>query len=118
MSLVITSNRDSDRAKRQEESVYSAWSYRNGLSSTYNIPANSQVCLQSAKVNLDGRATITRNNSWFYTWHGKELKPLGEGFNDGTQVDFNNQTCYPILQAINQGGNERYRRVIENITRT
>ena len=73
MSLVITSNRDSDRAKRQEESVYSAWSYRNGLSSTYNIPANSQVCLQSAKVNLDGRTTLNQNNSWFYTWHGKAL---------------------------------------------
>ena len=103
MSLVITSNRDSDRAKRQEESVYSAWSYRNGLSSTYNIPANSQVCLQSAKVNLDGRTTLNQNNSWFYTWHGKALAPIGQGTDDGKTVDFNNCTTYPILQAVNQG---------------
>ena len=103
MSLVITSNRDSDRAKRQEESVYSAWSYRNGLSSTYNIPANSQVCLQSAKVNLDGRTTLNQNNSWFYTWHGKALSPVDSGTDDGKTVDFNNCTTYPILQAVNQG---------------
>ena len=103
MSLVITSNRDNDRAKRQEDSVYSAWSYRNGLSSTYNIPANSQVCLQSAKVNLDGRTTLNQNNSWFYTWHGKALAPLGQGTEDGSVVDFNNCTTYPILQAVNQG---------------
>ena len=104
MSLVITSNRDSDRSARQEESIYSAYSYRNGLSSTYSIPPNSQVALQSAKVNIDGRATINRNNSMYYTWHGKALTFLGDGTPDGTATDFNNCVNYPILQQINKGG--------------
>ena len=63
MSLVILTNQDQDRTFRQEQSIYSPWSFKNSLSSVYNIPANSQVCLQSAKVNLDGRVTITKNNS-------------------------------------------------------
>jgi len=104
MSLVITSNRDSDRASRQEESIYSAYSYRNGLSSTYSIPANSQVALQSAKVNIDGRATLNRNNSMYYTFHGKALSFVGEGLPDGSVVDFDNCLNYPLLQQLNKGG--------------
>jgi hypothetical protein len=91
MSLVILTNQDQDKTFRQEQSIYSPWSFVNSLSSVYNIPANSQVCLQSAKVNLDGRVTITKNNSIWYDWFGDLLL-------QNVDNDIDNSTSYPIAQ--------------------
>ena len=96
MSLVIASNQDNEIV-RSEQSIFTAWSFRNALSSTYKIPPNSQVCLQSAKVNLDGRSTIEENNSVYYDWYGGELDSAVT--ND---IDFS--TSYPIKQQFVQPG--------------
>ena len=70
MSLVICSNQEKDgTALRQQQSVYNAWSFRNPLSSTMTIPANSQVALQSCKVNVDGRVVFSRNNNKLYHYY-------------------------------------------------
>ena len=71
MSLVIATNKDEDFSFRQDQSIYSAFSFRNSLSSVYKIPAHSQVCLHSSKVDLDGRATITGSNSNYFDWYGE-----------------------------------------------
>ena len=68
MSLVLLTNKDHDTTFRQEDSIYSAYSFKNALSSTFKIPPNSQVALQSCKVNLDGRLTITSGNSRWYDY--------------------------------------------------
>ncbi len=74
MSLVICSNQISDgSSERNRSSIYKAWSFRNQLSSTYKIPANSQVALQSVKVNVDGRVVLSRQNNVFYQYFGKKL---------------------------------------------
>ena len=74
MSLVICSNQISDgAAEKNRSSIYKAWSFRNQLSSTYEIPANSQVALQSVKVNVDGRVVLSRQNNVFYQYFGKKL---------------------------------------------
>jgi len=74
MSLVICSNQVADGSSdRQNQSIYNAWSFRNQLSSTYKIPANSQVALQSVKVNVDGRIVLSRQNNVFYQYFGKKL---------------------------------------------
>ena len=73
MSLVLCSNKDADKTQRQEQSIYNAWSFTNALSSTYEIPENSQVCLHSAKINLDGRSSLTQNNTKYYTWFVNQL---------------------------------------------
>lgn len=99
MSLVITTNAESDRVERQEQSVYSAYSYRNDIGSTYKIPPNSQVCLQSAKVNLDGRLTINNANSLYYDYFGKELSEEAEG------TKLKDTIAYPILQDFSAGSN-------------
>ena len=98
MSLVICSNQDQDKTTRQEQSIYSAWSFKNDLSAVYNIPAQSQVCLHSAKVNLDGRLTISGNNGIYYDWYGQELE---EGTNQQAQAD---STSYPIAQEFGVAG--------------
>ena len=94
MSLVIATNKDQDGTFRQDQSIYSAYSFRNSLSSVYKIPAHSQVCLQSAKVNLDGRATVTGNNSNWFDWFGENLT------NDEPQ---STTTSYPITQSFHTG---------------
>ena len=76
MSLVICSNQDSDGAAQgNTQSVNDAFAFRNELSSTMTIPANSQVALQSVKVNVDGRLTLGKDNSRFYTYFGDIDQP-------------------------------------------
>ena len=93
MSLVICSNQDADgKGNRQQSSVYTPWSFRNTLSSTYKIPANAQVALQSCKVNIDGRVVVSEANSKFYQYFGKKLNL------DGTTAPQHNQTTsYPVF---------------------
>ena len=93
MSLVICSNQDADgKGNRQQSSVYTPWSFRNTLSSTYKIPANAQVALQSCKVNIDGRVVISDANSKFYQYFGKKLNLDGEA-----EPQSNQTTSYPVF---------------------
>lgn len=103
MSLVIATNKDQDDTFRQDESVYSAFSFKNELSSTYKIPPNSQVALQSCKVNLDGRITISANNSWWYDYFGEDLADVETLDDTGAEVDVQKielTTSYPKLQDL------------------
>lgn len=103
MSLVIATNKDQDDTFRQEESIYSAFSFKNDLSSTYKIPPNSQVALQSCKVNLDGRITISANNSWWYDYFGEDLDDVDTLDDTGAETDvakIDVTTSYPKLQDL------------------
>jgi len=98
MSLVIASNQDDELTSRTEQSIYTSYSFRNALSSTYKIPPNSQVCLQSAKVNLDSRITLGGSNGVYYDWFGEAL--------DETLAvpPIDSSTSYPILQQFTSAG--------------
>ena len=103
MSLVICSNQDADgQADRQRSSVYKPWAFRNTLSSTYKIPANAQVALQSCKVNIDGRVVVSESNSKFYQYFGQKLNLDGI-----TEPQSDDTTSYPVytdfLQSNEQG---------------
>ena len=97
MSLVICSNQDSDGAAQgNSQTINDAFAFRNELSSTMTIPANSQVALQSVKVNVDGRVTLGKDNSRFYTYFGDIDKPENEDV-----------TSYPVrVDLIEDGDNE------------
>jgi hypothetical protein len=93
MSLVICSNSfKDDTISRQNNSVDNPFSFRNALSSTYTIPANSQVALQSAKLNIDGKVVYSRNAHKFYQYFGKKLDLDGE-----TEPQIEDTTSHPIL---------------------
>jgi hypothetical protein len=99
MSLVVCSNKDSDGTSRQEQSIYKAWSFRNSLSSAYTIPANSQVALQSCKVNIDGRMVFSRNNHRFYHYFGQKVgtetpTPAGQA------VAIEDTTSHPCITTL------------------
>jgi hypothetical protein len=102
MSLVLLTNKDQDNTLRQEESIYSAWSFKNSLSSTFKIPPNSKVALQSCKVNLDGRLTITGANSWWYDYFGEELDEIDNTDDAGDVVaeKIDLSVYYPKLQDL------------------
>ena len=97
MSLVICSNQEKDGTTlRQNQSVYNAWSFRNPLSSTMTIPANSQVALQSCKVNVDGRVVFSRNNNnKFFHWFGDLLNLDGT-----TAPQVGNSTSHPAIVSL------------------
>ena len=103
MSLVICSNQEKDgQTDRQDQSIYNAWSFRNPLSSTMTIPANSQVALQSCKVNVDGRVVFSRNNQRFYHYFGDKLDLDGT-----TEPQIDDSTSYPAITTLlndNEGG--------------
>jgi len=93
MSLVICSNNFKDGSvARQDNSIENAFSFRNGLSSTYKIPANSQVALQSAKLNINGKVVYSRNVNPFYQYFGKKLNLDGE-----TDPQIEDTTSHPLL---------------------
>lgn len=95
MSLVICSNQISDgSAEGKRSSIYQAWSFRNQLSSTYEIPANAQVALQSVKVNVDGRIPISRQNNVFYQYFGKKLNLDGT-----TSPQIEDVPYYPLFTS-------------------
>ena len=74
MTSVILSNRVNERNYvGMDESIYKAWSFKNNLSSNVIIPANSQVALQSCKVNVDGTFSLNENGDLFYQYYGKQL---------------------------------------------
>jgi hypothetical protein len=92
MSLVICSNQDADgQGDRQRSSVFKPWAFRNTLSSTYKIPKDAQVALQSCKVNIDGRVVVSESNSKFYQYFGQKLNL------DGITAPQSEQTTsYPV----------------------
>ena len=106
MSLVVCSNQDENRRSTQTggttQSIFKPYSFRNALSSTYKIPPNSQVALQSAKYTLDGRLPLTSNTSVLYQYYGEELL-------DDEDINQLSTSC-PIRTPIFEG---RYNDIIE-----
>ena len=74
MSLVICSNRENDRVNDSDGSIYEPFSFRNDMSSTYNIPKDAQVGLHSCKINLNGTMTLS-GNEVFYQYFGRLIDP-------------------------------------------
>ncbi len=104
MSLVICSNQDSDSTtSTTQQSIYKPYSFRNGLSSTYTIPKNGQVALQSCKYNLDGTIPLSGSDQVLYQYFGKDS--ISESEDPANQkFDINlNSASVPIRTQIFKG---------------
>lgn len=74
MSLVICSNvPNEDSVVATETSIFKPFQFRNHLGSTLTIPKNSEVALQSAKINLDGSILIGDGQRVFFQYMGYEI---------------------------------------------
>lgn len=96
MSLVVCANAERDNINDNlDGGLNNAWSFRNTLSSTYKIPANSQVALQSCKINVDGRVVVTGDNANFYQYFGEKLDLDGD-----TSPQSEDTTSYPVFCSL------------------
>ncbi len=81
MSLVVLSNQPQDaQSSRNRNSISKPWSFKNTLTSTYEVPADAQVALTSCKVNIPERVIVGGNGNKFYQYIGVK-RDLG-GAND------------------------------------
>jgi hypothetical protein len=74
MSLLITSNTpESINQGYEQEGINKAFSYQNNLNDTYKVPANSEIAVQSVKINRSGNISINESNSIFSFYFGEEI---------------------------------------------
>ena len=101
MSLVVCSNSKQDGSVAgNESSISEPWSFRNTLSSTYKIPKDSQVALQSCKVNIGGRVAFG-GNSRFYQYLGQKLDT-----DPDTSPQLTDVTSAPVLVQLDSGNEQ------------
>lgn len=85
MSLVILSN----QLEVSEENTDSEWekpySFHNALKETLKIPANSEVALQSIKVNKENTLSLDGSQT-FYMTYGDDLNADAKEIEDTTQI--------------------------------
>ncbi len=101
MSLVVTSN-ISQEDNPKFANVFKPYSYQNRLLNTMKIPANSEIALQSAKINKNGLFVLDRTNSNFCHYFGT---PIGDG---ADEVDtLQSSTTQPFRAVIGAGASFR-----------
>ncbi len=71
MSLVICSNKV-DPTNRGG-SIYKPYSFQNGLSTPMKVPANSEIALQSIKLEKDGLFTLNNQSNRYFIYFGTKL---------------------------------------------
>jgi len=99
MSLVVTSNIASED-RPQESEMFKPYSYQNPLRDTMVIPPDSEIALQSTKIQKSGQIILSGQNANFYHYFGIPLggavRPTDQyatsmpilGFAGGNQDDF------------------------------
>jgi signal peptidase I len=75
MSLLITSNTPDTLISNYDEQqgINKSFSYTNHLNDTFKIPANSEVAVQSVKINRSGNININEANSIYSFYFGEEI---------------------------------------------
>ena len=75
MSLIITSNIGQEN-NTAASNAFKPYSYQNRLLNTMKIPPNSEIALQSAKINKNGLFVLDRSNSGFCHYFGRPVENL------------------------------------------
>ena len=100
MTSIILSNQVNERnGPAMDDSIYKAWNFRNNMSSNVILPPNSQVALQSCKVNVDGTYALS-NGDMFYNYYGQQLG----GTTNITQYQTTSKPVQTILAGISDDG--------------
>jgi hypothetical protein len=97
MSLVVTSNTALEN-NPQSSNAFKPYSYQNRLLNTMKIPPNSEIALQSAKINKNGLFILDRNNSGFCHYFGV---PRGDGADEIDDIE--KSTTVPFRGVIGAG---------------
>ncbi len=102
MSLVVLSNQAQDAQEaRNRNSISKPWSFRNTLTSTYQIPEDAQVALHSCKVNIPERVTVGSKDALYqYIGVKRDLHNL-ESI-DGVTQQYDYSTSWPVMVRLNE----------------
>ena len=100
MSLVVCAN-DSDKSFNRTSNFNSAFSWINSVKQTMRLPPNSEVAVQSVKVNKNSDITIKKSSIWFQYW-GKDQLPLDTSTNTTLQEPI---LCRPKLDGADESNN-------------
>ncbi len=74
MSLLITSNTPNNlNSGYEQEGINKSYSFQNHLNDTFKIPKNSEISVQSVKLNRSGNLEINEGNSIYAFYFGEEL---------------------------------------------
>ena len=99
MSLVVLSNTQfstSENVDVRPTGLDRAFSFTNTLSQPLIIPKNSEVALQSVKMNKDGLFSVGRFNSTMYQFIGTKLTDTVDAYKESTR--------HPALMRVREGG--------------
>ncbi len=88
MSLIVTANIDDELNITNNSNAFKPFSYSNRLLNTLKIPANSQIALQSSKINKTGEIVISKSNSVFGHYFGRPFTTNGANAQSTTSVPF------------------------------
>tara|TARA_R110001606_G_scaffold24608_1_gene81150 strand:+ start:266 stop:2107 length:1842 start_codon:yes stop_codon:yes gene_type:complete len=74
MSLLVTSNTPENlNSGYNQEGLNKSYSYQNNLNDTFKIPANSEIAVQSVKINRSGNIDLNESNSIYSFYFGEEI---------------------------------------------
>ena len=88
MSLLITSNTPNNDVNEQTIGINRPYSYTNQLQGTLKIPKNSQIAVQSVKINKTGNVMLNKYNSQYAFYFGRNPE------NPKWDLTFSNATTY------------------------
>lgn len=71
MSLVICSNKEDPL--NQGGSIYKPYTFKNSLNTPMTIPTNSEIALQSIKLEKDGLFTLNNQSNRYFIYFGQKL---------------------------------------------
>lgn len=94
MSLVVCAN-DSDKSFNRTSNFNSAFSWINSVKQTMRLPPNSEVAVQSVKVNKNSDVLIKKSSIWFQYW-GKDHLANDTSSNNSLQEPI---LCRPPLDG-------------------
>ena len=103
MSLVITSN-IAQEDNPEFSNAFKPFSYQNRLLNTMRIPPNSEIALQSAKINKNGLFVLDRANAGFCHYFGTPIVNNATALAAGEQIaNLDSSTTQPFRGTIGGG---------------
>lgn len=103
MSLVITSNVGQED-NPEFSNAFKPYSYQNRLLNTMRIPPNSEIALQSAKINKNGLFILDRTNADFCHYFGVPIGTDATKLAAGEEIaDLDSSTTQPFRGVVGAG---------------
>ena len=106
MSLILTSNTaQNDSYSALNTGINRPYDYRNFMTDTFEIEADSEVAVQSVKFCKEGLISMNQLNNQFYVVQGNQ-DLQGETADGDPAFDYNFTTMSPVLTKLNQYGDK------------